>query len=616
MAPATRPAGLLPRVVGLLVLALAALPLAADGWHSVPLFGADVRSLAFDPAAPERVLAGTSSGQVYESGDLGASWRPAGARVALPGWVVSSLKFDPHREGRVWASLWALWGADGAVAMSDDGGRTWQMRHDGLPPRQVYDLALAPDRAGELFAATREGVWRTRDSGRTWAHLTAFEPAIGKVTTLLVDPHDPDVLYAGTWRRAYRSDDRGRSWHGIFGGMALDSEVFSLRPGVNEGELWASTCGWVYNARDRGRRWQRHTDGLDERRTPSFEVLPTGALLAGTIAGVYRSDDQGASWERRSPVLAVATMAVHPSRPDVVLVGSEGSGVWRSLDGGNSFESSALGMVGVRVTDVVAALDGLALSVRHTEHSDGVHQLVGARLTLDRDSHLPMVLDLAADGAVIYAATEAGLWRRAAEVWDRVARFGTGRIENVTSADGWVVAQSRTEIVSLRHGEVDRLPVSAPVSAPVPWRGAVWLADGGELWRWDLSQRSAVSIPGAVRSLEVFGDALIVDTTAGRLRRTPIGGWQSLAVAAPRVLPTGDGTLPILALWDGGTATLHDLAGRERSAIRLPVPMRDVAATLLRDGRLHLATSGYGLLWSTVLELAQDSEPGVSISSR
>jgi photosystem II stability/assembly factor-like uncharacterized protein len=600
-------------------LVLAALPLAADGWRSAPLFGADVRSLAFDPAAPGRVLAGTSSGQIYESDDLGANWRPAGARVALPGWVVSGLQFDPHREGRVWAALWALWGTDGAIVVSDDGGRTWQARHEGLPARQVYALALAPDREGELFAATRNGVWRTQDAGRSWTHLTAAEPEIGKVTSLLIDPRHAETLYAGTWRRAYRSDDRGRSWNGIFEGMALDSEVFSLRPGANEGELWASTCGWVYNGQDRGGRWQRHTNGLDERRTPSFEVLPTGRLLAGTVAGVYASDDQGASWERRSPALAVTVIAAHPRRPEIVLVGSEGSGVWRSLDGGDSFDSSARGMVGVRVTDVVSGRNGLTLSVRHTEHSDGVHRLVGSRLSLDRDSRLPVVLDLAAEGAVIYAATEAGLWRREDGGWSRVEPFGTGRLERVSSAAGWVVARSRSEIVSLHHGEIDRLSVSAPAAVPVLWRGAIWIVDGGALWRWDLSQRFEIEIPGAVRSLEIFGEALIVDTDAGRFRRTEQGGWRALSVTAPRILPTGDAELPILALWDGAMATLHDLGGREHSELKLPVPTRDVAATLLRAGRLHLATAGYGLLWSTVLELASDADPelaSVSVSSR
>ena len=547
--------------------------LPADGWHAVPLFGADVRSLAFDPHSPERVLAGTSSGQIYESIDLGTTWKPSGARVAVPGWVVSSLQFDARRPGRVWAGLWALWGTDGAVVVSDDGGRTWEARDEGLPDRQVYALALTPDRPDGLYAATRQGVWASEDAGLTWRPLTAGYPEIGKVTSLLVDPYRPSVLYAGTWRRAYRSDDRGASWRGIFEGMVLDSEVFSLRPGPRgEGDLWASTCGWVYHGRDRGARWTRHSSGLPERRTPSFEVLSNGTLLAGTVAGVYGSNDHGASWSLRSPVIAVDAIAAHPSDPAVVLVASEGAGVWRSLDGGASFESSATGMVGIRVTDIVPSPAGLALSVRHAGTNNGVHRLRGERLELDRNSKLPTVLDLAADGRQLFAATERGLWRRASGGWGRMAGLAESRVEEVTAAEGRVFARTAGEVVSLRGQTIDRVTLSSPGPGLVWWSDAVWFVDQGRLHRWGAGEAEFVEAPAEVEAVRAFGAKLVIDSPAGRFARTSTGSWKRLALAAPRVLPTGDPEAPILGLWDDGSATLHDTEGRELTQLRLPVP--------------------------------------------
>ena len=61
--------------------------------------------------------------------------------------------------------------------------------------------------------------------------------------------------------------------------------------------------------------------------------------------------------------------------------------------------------------------------------------------------------------------------------------------------------------------------------------------------------------------------------------------------------------MPILGLWNDGNATLHDARGQELAQLRLPVPPRDVSASVLERGRLHLATAGYGLLWSNVLLL-------------
>jgi len=587
--------------VALACLALAP-RLAADGWHAAPLFGADIRSLAFDPHVPDRVLAGTSSGQLYESKDLGATWKPAGSRVPLPGWVVSSIQFDPKTPGRVWAGLWALWGADGAVVLSDDGGRTWVARDEGLPKRQVYALALAPDRPGSVYAATRKGVWATDDAGLTWRHMTTGQAEIGKVTSLLVDPYRPEVLYAGTWRRAYRSDDRGVSWRGIFEGMALDSEVFSLRPGPRgEGDLWASTCGWVYHGRNRGARWSRHTSGLPERRTPSFEVLADGTLLAGTVAGVYGSNDHGATWSRRSPKMVIDAIAAHPARLGVVLVGTEGSGVWRSLDGGASFEASTSGMVSVRVTDIVPSREGLALSVRHAGHNDGVHQFLGGRLEVDAGGKLPTVLDLAVDGERLFAGTERGLWLRSAGSWARVTSLGETRVEEVLAIDGRVFVRTGNEIVWLEGDRVERLEIEAPGAGLAWWRGSLWFVDQGLLARWSTAGVEVAETPARVESVSGFGARLLIDTLAGRFEGAPAGDWKPLGIGAPRVLATGDAQAPILGLWDDGNVTLHDPEGRELTQLRLPVPARDVSASVLERGRLHLATAGYGLLWSNVL---------------
>jgi hypothetical protein len=604
-----------------LLLGGPSLATASDGWRAAPLFGADVRSLAFDPLTPGRVLAGTSSGQVYESLDGGVHWGPAGARVPLPGWVVSRLEFDPYRRGRVWAALWSLWGAAGGVSVSDDGGRTWEGRGDGLPGSQVYTLAVAKDRPDEILAATRHGVWRSRDAGASWEDLTAGWPDIGKVTSLLIDPYDPDVLYAGTWRRAYRSDDRGATWRGIFDGMVLDSEVFSLRAGpLGEGDLWASTCGWVYHGRDRGGRWQRYSNGMAERRTPSFEVLPGGRLLAGTVAGVYSSDDQGAHWKLRSPKVAVDAIAFDPHAPGTVLVGSEGAGIWRSVDGGSSFEHSATGMVSLRVTDVVAAAGGLALSVRNTEGQDGVLDFAGTRLARAAEGELPTVLDLAVSGGTLLAASEHGLWRGADGRWQRLPELGEERVEAVAARDGWIVARTRGEVVSLRGGAVERQPLAGGGRGVALWQGAAWYVDAGRLWRWDGTRVEATDAPGAVTALGVFGRELLVDTPQGRFRATADGEWRRLPVAGARLVSTGDERLPILALGRDGTARLLDAGGREAIALRLPVPARDVSAAVLLGSRLHLATSGYGLLSSNLMWVGDDASgsgaAALAVSSR
>ena len=83
--------------------------------------------------------------------------------------------------------------------------------------------------------------------------------------------------------------------------MVLDSEVFSIQPVPGRaGELWASTCGWVYRGSGFGERWERVKTGFEERRTPSLLVLSPERILAGTVAGLHVSIDGGRSFRRTS----------------------------------------------------------------------------------------------------------------------------------------------------------------------------------------------------------------------------------------------------------------------------------------------------------------------------
>src|ERR1043166_669890 len=143
----------------LLLLLPAAVPLRAApvadtaDWRPMPIWGADVRTLAIHPEDPDIVLAGTSAGQIYLSKNGGKTWADAGRALPFPGWVVGSLRFDPNRHSRVWTALWGIWGS-GHVAYSDDLGKSWVARGKGLPEEPVYTLALVPGREGHLYAAT------------------------------------------------------------------------------------------------------------------------------------------------------------------------------------------------------------------------------------------------------------------------------------------------------------------------------------------------------------------------------------------------------------------------------------------------------------------------------
>jgi photosystem II stability/assembly factor-like uncharacterized protein len=646
------------------------------GWRAAPIFGADVRSVVLHPADPDTLLAGTSAGHVYLSRDGGATWRDAGDGVALPGWVVSDLVFDPAAPPaggeaagppRLWAALWGVWGG-GTVVASDDLGRTWLPSGDGLPGDQVYTLAIAPagftalgrspadlpaldepsrsvpldappgegpalDRppaagagAGpRLYAGTRRGVYRSDDGGAAWRGLTAALPEVEKVTSLLVDPAAPDSVIAGTWRRAYRSDDGGAAWRGIFTGMALDSEVFSLQPVPGRpGEIWASTCGWVYHTEDGGAGWTRYQEGLDSRRTPSFAVLPSGRLLAGTTAGLYVSDDGGAGWTLRTdPGLAVLDIAVEGER---VVLGTEGSGVWISGDGAETFRPAALGMTNLRVGALARAGRELLAAVNHAGPASGVYGSADGGASFGRPEPLPTVLALTVAGYRVFAATERGLFERSGDAWRQVAELGERRVEQVAAegervvaraADGlWELAGDRFVPAPYRHGR--------PRSAAL-FDQALWVSAADGLYRLTAAENDAVPAPLAGGRLDrlasTAGDRLLLSGSGGVWMRTGSAApWVAIAAGEAAVRPTGDPRYPALVLGAAGAFLVEAEGGALRGApaagllhpVALPVPARDVTAAALFDGKLVLGTSGYGLWVGDVTAAPSPAAPATT----
>jgi photosystem II stability/assembly factor-like uncharacterized protein len=594
-------------------------------WRTLPLWGGDVRSLAIHPDDPDRVFAGTSAGQLYESRDGGRSWADAGSPLPFPGWLVSALRFDPNRpkEGggaRLWVSLQGVWGG-GHVAFSDDLGKTWVSRAAGLPEEPVYTLALVPGREGRLYAGTLSGVWGTEDGGGSWRRLTGELPQAQKVTSLLVDPTQPDTVIAGTWRQAYRSDDGGKTWAGVFDGMVLDSEVFSLTPiPERPGEIWATTCGWVYRTLDRGGKWERFKEGFEERRTPSFAALPDGRMLAGTVAGLHVSTDGGVTWKRiGDPALSIQAIAWHPKRPDRIFLGTEGSGVWVSSDGlssgeAASFHPSSDGMTNTRVSALAAFGTDLLVAVSHAGPISGIHVSHDRGQTFGASgadfSPLPTVLDLAWHEGRIYAATERGLYERRGDAWFRLKELAESRVEQILSDGPQLVARTASDLWELRNGTFVQRPFAhgAPRSAAF-FGGALWVTGGQGVYRLTSSSNDTIAAPvagGAGGRLQRLQDQLLLWGPGGAWTRTsPDADWLELTDKASRLISTGDERWASL-LVSGDTVRLYDRAARKFRVFEVPVPARDISAAQVIDGKLMLGTSGYGVL---VRELGDDLFP-------
>jgi photosystem II stability/assembly factor-like uncharacterized protein len=265
--------------------------------------GGRVSSIAVHPAQPWTIYAGLGTGGIMKSTDNGVTWSGIFEREAVAS--IGDVAIAPSDPNIVWVGTGEANGRNSSswgngVYRSADGGGRWT--HLGLDDTQTISRVVVhpsdPNTAwvaamGHLWGHNAQrGVFRTTDGGRTWTPSLQLDDRTG-CTDLVIDPSNPQVLYAAMYHRLRRP------WSFVSGGGQ----------------------GGIYKSADGGRSWSRLTNGLPaetgrigldvHRDNPRivYAVIESDAGGSSSIddflsraGGVFRSDDAGATWTRVNPL--------------------------------------------------------------------------------------------------------------------------------------------------------------------------------------------------------------------------------------------------------------------------------------------------------------------------
>ncbi|MEM9894960.1 MAG: glycosyl hydrolase [Bacteroidota bacterium] len=168
---------------------------------------------------------------------------------------------------------------------SADAGDSWekigleQSRH--VPRIRIHpkdpDLVYAAV-LGDLYRPTQErGVYKSDDGGATWRRVLFVNENAGAVD-LIMDPTNPRILYASTWRirrtpyslesggegsALWKSTDGGENWTNISSNEGLPKGIWGISgitvSPVNPDKVWAiieNKDGGVYHSADGGESWK------------------------------------------------------------------------------------------------------------------------------------------------------------------------------------------------------------------------------------------------------------------------------------------------------------------------------------------------------------------------
>jgi photosystem II stability/assembly factor-like uncharacterized protein len=293
------------------------------------VMGGRIDVVAAHEDRPWVLYIGAASGGVWKSVNMGTTWQSIfdGHETSSIG-DIAIAPSDPE-------ILWVGTGEPNnrqsssfgyGVYKSEDGGATFQQMglertgHIGqvvVHPRDpglVYVAALGP-----LWAPGGErGVFRTRDSGKSWERVLFVDQDTGAVD-LAMDPKNPDVLYAALYQR------RRVPWGFSGGGMG----------------------GGLYKTTDGGGVWKRLENGLPKGPLGRIGVdlfrsdprIVYAIVEHKSEGGVYRSTDRGESWAKVSSVnprpMYYSRIFVDPTDAERVYV--LGSEFFYSDDGGITF---------------------------------------------------------------------------------------------------------------------------------------------------------------------------------------------------------------------------------------------------------------------------------------
>ncbi|PQB05574.1 WD40/YVTN/BNR-like repeat-containing protein [Aureitalea marina] len=257
-----------------------------------------IADIAIHPDDESVWYVAVGSGGVWKTENAGTTWKPLFDGQAS--YSIGCITIDSRNPSTIWVGSGENVGGrhvgfgDG-VYRSLDGGASW--KNMGLKNSEhISKIIVHPDNSDVVWVAVQgplwssggeRGLYKTTDGGESWNKVLGDDTWTG-VTDLMIDPRDPQLLYAATW-------DRHRTVAAYMGGG----------PGTG-----------IHRSYDGGDTWEELSTGLPKSNMGKIglaispqqpDVIYAAIELDRTKGGVYRSADRGSSWKKMSDAVSGGT---------------------------------------------------------------------------------------------------------------------------------------------------------------------------------------------------------------------------------------------------------------------------------------------------------------------
>jgi photosystem II stability/assembly factor-like uncharacterized protein len=202
------------------------------------VFGGRVSDLEVSPIDPTHFYVGYASGGLWETKNNGQTFSPMFQQEMVI--TIGDFAVD-WKNNTIWLGTGEVNSSRSSYAgtgifKSTDGGKTWE--HKGLgESHHIGRVLLHPTDTNTIWVAAlghlyspnyERGVFKSNDGGENWEKVLFVDNNTGAVD-LMLDPQNPNVIYASTWERSRSSwnfQEAGKGsavWKSMDGGVSWEN---------------------------------------------------------------------------------------------------------------------------------------------------------------------------------------------------------------------------------------------------------------------------------------------------------------------------------------------------------------------------------------------------------
>lgn len=236
-------------------------------------------------------------------------------------------------------NIFYMGAAGGGVWKTQDGGNNWKNISDKYFGGSIGAVAVAPSDNSILYVGEGEnsmrgnvseglnGMWKSEDGGRSWINIGLKDTR--HITRIIIHPKNPDIVWVAAvghlfgpnqQRGVYKTTDGGRNWKQVLFANNLAGAVDLVMEPENPKVFYATTWRVV--------------------RTPhSMESGGEGSGLWKSVDGGDNWKNISRNKGLPTDTLGILGVAVSPSNPDRIytIIESKTGGLFRSDDAGENF---------------------------------------------------------------------------------------------------------------------------------------------------------------------------------------------------------------------------------------------------------------------------------------